>query len=154
MTASNHFIAGATIGAALGNPWLGVPLAIASHFVLDAGPHYGYEGPREKKRARFSLFQWVLALDMAMFLILIWTLTFVIDKPELILYGIAGYSPDLMWIHRFVVAEKMGSRAADHAMSRLQRFHAGIQRLERPWGLVVEIPFFIGVSYLLVRITA
>ena len=153
MTASNHFVTGAVIGVVVGNPWIGIPAAIASHFVLDAGPQYGYEGAAERRRLGFTLFQWVLALDIALFLVLIWMLTFITDTPELVIYGLAGYSPDLMWIHRFVVSEKLAHNLRPR-MNRLQRLHASIQRLESPWGLLFEVPFFIGMCVLLIQITS
>ena len=153
MTASNHFIAGATIGAAIGNPWIAVPLAVASHFVLDAGPQYGYDDEREDKRLGLSLFQWVLALDIMMFAILIWMLTFVIDRPELVFFGLAGYSPDLMWIHRFFVTEKVAKNLRPK-MNRLQKFHAGIQKFESPKFLPLEVGFFIILAYTLIILSA
>ena len=63
MTASNHVAAGALIGAVI-NPWLAAPAAVTSHFVLDAMPHYGYEGERELKRLKLSLFRLVLIMDV------------------------------------------------------------------------------------------
>ncbi len=41
MTGFNHAVTGALIAGAVGNPFLAIPLAFASHFVLDAIPHFG-----------------------------------------------------------------------------------------------------------------
>jgi len=44
MTITNHILAGAIIGAVIKEPALALPIAFASHFVMDALPHFGYEG--------------------------------------------------------------------------------------------------------------
>jgi len=41
MLVTNHVLSGAVIGAATRKPWLAFPLGFASHFVLDAVPHWG-----------------------------------------------------------------------------------------------------------------
>ena len=40
MTATGHAILGTVIAAKIGNPALALPIAIASHFVADAFPHW------------------------------------------------------------------------------------------------------------------
>ena len=41
MLITNHVLCGAAIGAAVGRPAAALPLGVASHFVLDAIPHWG-----------------------------------------------------------------------------------------------------------------
>jgi len=43
---TSHVLAGAAIGAVVRRPALAVPLALASHFALDAVPHWGHVGHR------------------------------------------------------------------------------------------------------------
>lgn len=43
MTGLNHVTTGALIVTAVDNPWLAIPLAFVSHFVMDGIPHYGIE---------------------------------------------------------------------------------------------------------------
>lgn len=40
MLSSPHAAVGATLGALIPNPWLVIPIAIASHFILDTVPHW------------------------------------------------------------------------------------------------------------------
>lgn len=40
MTATGHAVIGAVIAAKIGNPFLAVPIAIASHIAADAFPHW------------------------------------------------------------------------------------------------------------------
>lgn len=41
MLITNHVLSGAAIGAATGRPAAALPLGVASHFALDALPHWG-----------------------------------------------------------------------------------------------------------------
>jgi len=41
MLVTNHVLSGAVLGIAARNPWLAFPLGFASHFALDAAPHWG-----------------------------------------------------------------------------------------------------------------
>ncbi|MFZ1324307.1 MAG: hypothetical protein WAQ57_04090 [Candidatus Saccharimonadales bacterium] len=55
----NHAAAGAGIALAVRQPLLALPLALASHFVLDALPHYGKKPPKAGPITRFhKRFQW------------------------------------------------------------------------------------------------
>jgi hypothetical protein len=47
MLITNHVLSGAAIGAASGRPAAALPLGVASHFALDALPHWGRWRSRE-----------------------------------------------------------------------------------------------------------
>jgi hypothetical protein len=48
MLVTNHVLSGAVIGIAARNPWFAFPLGFASHFALDAAPHWGKFGDFDK----------------------------------------------------------------------------------------------------------
>ena len=56
MTATNHALTGAAIGFIVGVPAIAIPLALISHFVLDAIPHFrsGIEGEKFMKANWFQ----------------------------------------------------------------------------------------------------
>jgi hypothetical protein len=49
MTATGHALIGTVIAAKVGNPLLAVPIALGSHFLADAIPHWDTGTNREKK---------------------------------------------------------------------------------------------------------
>jgi hypothetical protein len=54
MTATGHALVGTIIAAKVGNPALAIPIAIASHFLGDALPHWDTGYAREKEtKTRF-----------------------------------------------------------------------------------------------------
>lgn len=56
MTATGHAIIGTVIAAKIGNPTIAVPIAIASHFLADAIPHWdtGYHR-KQKSKIKFLI---------------------------------------------------------------------------------------------------
>lgn len=137
MTASNHVVTGAFLGAVIVNPVVALPLAFAAHFVLDALPHLGLDSHTDKK------FLYVLCADTGLAMAVL--LTIVILQPNnwpvIVLSGIACASPDLMWLPRWLI-EMKGKKPK--AMGPIRRFHAKIQWAEREtwWGLTSEIVWF------------
>ena len=56
MTATSHAIVGTVIAAKIGNPALAIPIAIASHVVLDLIPHWDTAtNRRDKSRKRLFI---------------------------------------------------------------------------------------------------
>lgn len=55
MTATGHALIGTVIAAKIGNPALAIPIALASHFVADAFPHWdtGYHRKQKSKQKFF-----------------------------------------------------------------------------------------------------
>jgi hypothetical protein len=55
MTATGHAIIGTVIAAKFGNPALAIPIALGSHFIADALPHWdtGYHRNQKDKKSFF-----------------------------------------------------------------------------------------------------
>lgn len=139
MTATNHMLAGALVAVAVKQPLLAVPLAFASHFVLDSLPHFGYPnhmgfGEALKKRLTIVMLGYdVLALIL---LILLFA-----DKVSLLIVSCAftAITPDLVWLYRYFFFERKGLPSP---RGPITKFHQWVQWGERPWGIAVEVIFF------------
>lgn len=55
MTATGHALIGTVIAAKIGNPAIAVPIAIASHFLADALPHWD-TGTNKKEKSKQTFF--------------------------------------------------------------------------------------------------
>lgn len=145
MTATNHVITGVVIGAVAANPVIALPIAVLSHFVLDALPHFG--GFVHTSRA----FLYSLSADMAAAAgtLLVIILLRPTHWPVLVMAGIAAASPDLMWFPRWL-NELRGK--ANKPMDQIARFHSAIQRSETKKGILVEIVWFLSIGYLLLKV--
>lgn len=137
MTATNHALTGALIATVVPYPPLALLLALLSHFVLDALPHFGnYSKFNELKSNAFRNF---LIADMFG--------AFIVGASILLLHppgwfyiclaAVLGTSPDLMWFPSFLRVRRGKPRHS--GTNWLLRFHTIIQWAERPWGIWIEI---------------
>lgn len=145
MTAANHMITGAVLGAFFKQPLLVAPTALASHFVLDVLPHYGVAG----KGGYESIFEHELTYlteGLGIFAILLLLGTGLVGWNITLLGAVFCMLPDVVWIYEYFYRERHGRPLI---RTGLIGFHRQIQWCERPWGLVVEIIFFVFMFWLL-----
>ena len=82
MTATGHALIGTVIAAKVGNPVLAVPIAIASHFLADAFPHWD-TGTNKKQKSK-KTFMIESAFDVILGFVLSWILiTWVFPETNL-----------------------------------------------------------------------
>ncbi len=134
MTLTNHYLAGVAAGVLFKNPLIVMPIAFASHFVLDSLPHYGIA---LNQKGRGDKIIKVSIIDVLIFSIAI-TLTLFNYPNWYILAGLVAYSPDLAWLYRFIFKENFGKIPPGPA-NKFNNWHEHIQKYERWWGVFVEI---------------
>lgn len=145
MTLTNHLLTGAVAAKLLPLP-IAIPIAFASHFVLDALPHFGFRDIDERMR-KLKQFRWVVVLDIVMAISLsLWLIKN--HHTQWLLAGLIAYSPDLLWIYRFTVEEKFG-KVHPTKGNRFIQFHRNIQKYERAWGGIVELTYAAGMFLIL-----
>lgn len=144
MTATNHALTGAVIALAVKQPVLAVPLAFASHFVLDAIPHFGIHEDDHVKRNSHWLFRTVISIDTVLAVAMIITIPLLANETVgwwIILLGmLAGIAPDTIWIYRFI---RLMRNKLVRPYGRVAKFHQNIQWSEQPWGLNIEVVWVI-----------
>ena len=135
MTATAHALIGASLAAKIANPYVGIPLAIFSHFVADLVPHWDAgTNHRDKTSLRLKLEAVVdVLLGFALVFILFSTQTF--QNPIYMFVMVISAqlpdwlaAPDYMFnlkIPPFSWMEKIG--------------HETQTRLQLPWGLVTQV---------------
>lgn len=135
MTAANHALTGTAIGLVIGQPILALPLALISHYVLDALPHFE-SGQGEHAYTK----KWFHNYLKAEFLVcvLIVAVLFWLQPAYWLLASVCAFvaaAPDLASIKRFVL-QKDGKH---YNPGRYARFASKIQWFEKPIGAVVEV---------------
>jgi hypothetical protein len=137
MTLTNHILTGSVLAKFLPLP-IAVPLAFASHFVLDALPHFDVVEDRVMK---YHQKLWIVftVTDVSIAVVLsVWLITS--GHVGWWLVGLVAYSPDLAWFYRFTVQERFGTQQRGKA-SWFNQFHNDIQKYERVWGAAVELMY-------------
>lgn len=141
MTGLNHSLTGAVIGGLLPLP-VAVPVAFASHFVLDSLPHFGEVF---EKRKRLSKTVW--AIDICASICFL-TLLLVSHQWVMFVCAVTAMSPDFAWVYRFTLQEKFG-KLAPKPENRFNTWHVRIQRYESRKGLAVDVIWAVAMSALL-----
>lgn len=152
MTVTNHILAGAIIGLAIQEPLIALPLALLSHFVMDALPHFGYKGNGGFGEAlQHRLTYWVGAATTLTTLLVVMLL--IAHQEWLALAaGLTATLPDALGVYNYRHFERHGQTATGLVKLVHVKFHRAIQWCERPWGIWVELATFIALSYWLLAI--
>lgn len=146
MTATNHALTGALIGFSISDPWIALPLAFISHFILDVIPHYG-SNQNSNSWIKSTKFKTILAIDIC-FCLALGVLLLILQPKGFILAlfcAIIATSPDLIHIRKFVLL----NRNRPIKLNVIERFSAVIQWFERPSGAYVEVFYGLVVIVLL-----
>lgn len=133
MTATAHALIGASLAVKLTNPFIGIPIAILSHFLADLVPHWDAGTNRRKKtiqRLRMEAAADVLLGFGAAFLIF----STIVDPVYLFVMIIAAQLPD--WLE--TPSSKFGIRIPPFTWVE-NLGHKLQSRKQLPWGLVTQV---------------
>lgn len=146
MTATNHALAGALIGLSISQPAIALPLALASHFVMDAIPHYGVKYAESAKKRK--LFHLGLVTDATLLTIIIVSL-FLAGAGWLVFacLFLAG-CPDFFQAYNYLFNKDFHKTGKFKKPNVYVRFSKGIQK-ESIKGLFIEIPLAVTMTLMI-----
>lgn len=148
MTATNHAMTGALIGLSVHQPWLAIPAAFVSHYVLDAFPHGdGFFKINSRAFTNYLLVEaWLcglLVLILALYQPEYWWLA--------ALCAFAAASPDFMWVKAYWL-QKRGHKKPKPKLWFV-KLHAKVQWFAKPIGAVVEVTYAaLAISLLVINL--
>lgn len=135
MTATAHALIGASLAVRIANPYIGIPVAIFSHFIADLVPHWDAgTNHRDKSDLRLKL-EAVLdvLLGFALVLILFSTQTFQ-NPVYMFTMVIAAQLPDWLAAPDYMFNLKFPP------FSWMEKIgHETQTRMQLPWGLVTQV---------------
>ncbi len=145
MTATGHAIIGTVIAAKIGNPALAIPIALASHFLADALPHWDTGTNREKKsKTRFVAETFI---DIAAGFILSWILIVWLFPSTNLLYVfiviIVSQLPD--WLTAPYLFLNWNFPPFTWIYELQKKFDTEKQL---PWGLINQVVVLIAIIFL------
>lgn len=144
MTATNHALTGVVIALAIKQPLLAIPLAFATHFAMDAVPHFD-AGPDHVKQAKIVAFSDSAIAGITLILLSIFLNSSI--APWLIFAcGFACMSPDLEWGWRYYKFKDFKKVVSGKPISWFTTYHLKIQRSETRPGAFVELAWLAGIS--------
>lgn len=136
MTATAHAVLGTVIAAKIGNPYLAIPLSLASHFAADMVPHWD-AGINWRKKTKERLF-WESAVDVLIGYVVSYLLIFLLFPTTDLLYAFfiitISQLPDwLMAPYLFLKSKFPLFKYAYTIQHKLN------QTLNNPWGIINQI---------------
>lgn len=147
MTTANHILTGTLLAVTIKEPAAVLPLALLSHFVLDAVPHYGPNDASISQKQKVHAHLRVEALGLIGIVALIFTGVYGWNLA--LLASFVAILPDFEWPFRYIFYERFDKTPPP---SITAHFHSRIQQFERPWGLYVEIVYFISGYFILTNV--
>lgn len=149
MTGFNHAVTGALVAATFNKPLVSLPLALLSHFIVDAIPHWNYKAPGGLRGRQVVMF-----LDLVLSLTLLAILALTVNAaPWLIIAGgLLSILPDTMWLKFFITGRPSISGNKQRFINRLRQFHHWIQWSETNKGIFVELLWFPMMFWLIYQV--
>lgn len=140
-------LTGAVIAVGLKRPELAIPLALLSHFVLDAIPHFGFDEEDVLVPNKTKLFKAVITTDTTAAVVALIALPILAHAQPWTIFAsmLAAFSPDLVWIYRFFDQNR---HQQNKSKGRFVRFHKSIQWSETRRGIHVEYMWAVGMLLL------
>ncbi|SRR4030042_7148199 len=146
MTATAHALVSAAIARSVPNPYLAIPLAITSHFIMDAVPHWDI-GTDWRSRSKtmtgaLAIGETVLGITLAYFLF-----RGKVETPLLLSTIIVGELPDWLeapWYIFFAQKNKHGISKKSGFWEKLtyrmyRRENIFHSKADLPFGLITQI---------------
>ena len=146
MTATAHALVGAVIAAKVGNPALAIPIALASHVVMDAIPHWDTGTHSKEKNKNKVLID--SAIDATVGFALSFLLIYFLFPQTSYLYAffiiiVAQLFDWLMAPYYFFGAK------AFKTFYKFQKLYD--HKLDKPWGIITQV-VFVTTTILLAKI--
>lgn len=154
MTGFNHATTGALIAAAVGNPFVAVPLAFASHFIMDAVPHFGWDLDEDVfVRNRSKELKVSAAIEIPLTIIVLTLLPLLMRPIRLwwitLLVMLSALTPDFITFYRAFLEEREKRMRPESIISKL---HYGLTHHHSNLviGTVTELTYFAGALGLII----
>ena len=146
MTGLNHAATGALVAVAVKQPTLALPLALVTHFAIDAIPHWNYKLTGRLRKI-------VMRSDLILSLGLLITLALVLSGPSwlVIACGLLCIAPDAMWLPE-ILHGKPPVIHKSTLVGHMRQLHRKVQWKEFAPGLYVEAVWFAVVLGFILKI--
>lgn len=138
MTATNHVLAGSLIALIVKKPELAIPLAFASHFIMDIIPHYAPRELDSKLTRNLATLDGLIAIVTTISIAL---MSATVPGWLILACAVAAIGPDLIWAWRYIRIRDM-NRIFKQPISKFSLWHLHIQH-ESQQGVVSEVVAFI-----------
>lgn len=136
MTATSHAIIGLVIAAKISNPYLAIPLAVASHVVADLFPHWDTGTNHNKKTGKRFFFESAIDVTAGFLLSYVFLNLFFPTTSLVYAFFVIIASQLLDWGSAPYVFFKIRTFPFPQLYYFQKRFDS---RLDKPWGIINQV---------------
>ncbi len=139
MTATAHALIAGAIATSIPNPYISVPLAIGSHFLIDSVPHWDFgtnwRGRTKQRTGLFAILETALGITLAYFVF-----AGKVETPVLMLTIIASELPDWLEAPWYIFFSGHTKHAPDSRAGFWEKLTYGIYRTENVFHAKAHFP--------------
>lgn len=140
MIATSHALTGAAIGSVVKKPFLAIPLAFISHFMIDALPHFGIN----MTFGSTAMVWWLILDGLALCAVALFLKKRVQSPLFLAICAFAAMAPDFAWLLYGILGNEL-------AFDPLTQFHGMIQWHESISGIFVDVLWITLMAGIILR---
>jgi hypothetical protein len=139
--ALNHTVFGTLVAVTVKVPEIAIPVALASHFIMDAIPHYGND-PKAPRGSRSYNIRIVVDALASILILLFFLGLHPVNKGLVIVCSLVAVMPDFLWPLALYIKQK-------GPLWGFFKFHKLIQKESRS-GIFIELGWFITTTMLVI----
>jgi len=144
MLETPHVALGVAIAVAIPNPLISIPLAFASHFVLDMTPHWNPHLNTETKKYGYLTNKTLLIIGLDLACAAVLTIFVSRGNVNILLASFASILPDIVEGPYFLFGWK------NEVLQKWIRFQKSIQsEANLFWGLLTQVLVILGALYII-----
>lgn len=140
MTATAHALVSGAIVAAIPNPTISLPLVFASHFIMDAVPHWDF-GTNWRSRSKFDTGAIAILDTVIGFTVAYFVFGGKVSLPILLSAAILGNLPDWLEAPYYIFFASQNKKALTEKASIWEKITYRIYKLENVFHTKATFPF-------------
>lgn len=144
MTATSHAVVGTVIAAKIGDPALAIPIAIASHVLLDSIPHWDTRTNGNGRKDTKTLVKTIY--DFLIGLILSYLIVFLLFPRTSLAYTFIIIIAAQLFDWLTVPYLFLGANSPFKYMYKFQKLFD--RKLDKPWGIITQVATVFAVIVL------
>jgi hypothetical protein len=140
MTATAHALVSGAIVAAIPNPAISLPLVFASHFIMDAVPHWDF-GTNWRSRSKFDTGAIAILDTVIGFTVAYFVFGGKVNLPILLSAAILGNLPDWLEAPYYIFFASQNKKSPTEKASIWEKITYRIYKLENVFHTKATFPF-------------
>ena len=141
MTSTGHALIGASIASQIPNPFIAIPLAFLSHFLIDKIPHWDAMTNKKNKTQKQIYTETLIdiCLGFTLVIVIFWGIFKVSDPILILISAFAAALPDYLEAPYLILHKKIFPFYQNYKLQSWIHDVGFDARMNAPWGIVTQV---------------